>query len=50
MDFKKLLHYVEDHKVEHLSKTIAENKRKTVERAARAKEKKKEFLVYANTK
>lgn len=50
MDFKKLLHYVEDHKVEHLSKTIAENDRKIVERA-RAREKKKKHLAYAtNTK
>ncbi|WP_186731474.1 hypothetical protein [Rummeliibacillus suwonensis] len=42
MDFKKLLLYVEDHKEEHLAKTIAVNEKKISERT-----KKNEYFISA---
>lgn len=44
MEFKKLMQYVEDHKNQHLEKTLAENNAKI---AKRVSEKKQGFLVTA---
>lgn len=49
MDFKKLLLYVEDHKDEHLTKTIADNERKISIREAKKNEE-AYFISAANIK